>query len=98
MLTLGIAISHPLLCNFFGNQTLAKNPNIQDELSFEIMISRSPHNSDLKGLRSLRNIETGLSETNLAINFAKIQDSETHKVFKQNYNLGKETFEKEMIY
>ncbi len=72
-LTLGFALSHPLLCNFFGPSTLVASatPN-QDALSFEFMVSRAPHNSDLKGLMSRRNIETGLSETNLAINFAKI--------------------------
>jgi hypothetical protein len=42
------------------------------------MLSRSPHNSDLKGLRSMRNIEIGLSETVIAINFAKIGNAKDH--------------------
>ena len=39
------------------------------------MLSRSPHNSDLKGLRSMRNIEIGLSETVILVNVDKITNS-----------------------
>ncbi len=62
------------------------------------MLLRSPHNSDLKGLRSMRNIEIGLSETVIAINFAKIGNTQDHTNFQMNYNLAKEIFEKEIIF
>jgi hypothetical protein len=59
LITFGFALSHPLLCNFFGAQNLS-NVSITQPHIFEFMLSRSPHNSDLKGLRSMRNIEIGL--------------------------------------
>jgi hypothetical protein len=54
-IALGIAISHPLLCHFLGgivneNDTLAFN-------SYEMILTRSVHNSDNKGLGSIRNVE-----------------------------------------
>lgn len=65
---------------------------------FEFMLSRSPHNSDLKGLRSMRNIEIGLSELLIVYTFGKLGSSHSHTNFKMNYNLAKEYFEKEIIF
>ena len=62
---MGMAISHPLLCNFIQNASSHK---------FEIMLSRSVHNSDLKGLRSLRNTELSLSELDIISNIHLVAD------------------------
>ncbi len=97
MLTLGFAMSHPLLCNFFGAQLLTNESTPQPHM-FEFMLTRSPHNSDLKGLRSMRNIEIGLSELLIVNTFGKLGNSHSHTNFKMNYNLAKENFERELIF
>lgn len=47
--SLGLALSHPLLCHLLDSHT------------FEMMLTRSLHNNDLKGLTSRRNIDTTFS-------------------------------------
>jgi hypothetical protein len=69
--------------------------------TFEIFLSRSVHNNDLKGLKALRNTESSLSELNLAINVNRISSKESHNRFIHNYNMGKEAIsgsEQELVF
>jgi hypothetical protein len=63
------------------------------------MLTRSTHNNDYKGLRSLRNIEMSLSQTEVVINFNKITDYKEWTNFRHGYNLGKESItDREIIF
>ena len=63
------------------------------------MLTRSTHNNDFKGLRSLRNIEMSLSQTEVVINFNKITDYKEWTNFRHGYNLGKESItDREIIF
>lgn len=97
--TLGFALSHPLLCHILGGYPAADDSSAMN--TFEFMLSRSVHNNDLKGLKALRNTESGLSELNLAINMNRRDSKDSHNDFIHSYNLGKEVIsgsEKEIIF
>ena len=68
--SIGMAVSHPLLCHLLGGQPSADDKSQMN--TFEMILTRSVHNSDLKGLGSLRNTEQTLSELNIAINLNRI--------------------------
>jgi hypothetical protein len=80
-LSLGYAFSHPLMCSvppFNAHEHLDNSTNSDSKAkripthTFEWMLTRSTHNNDYKGLRSLRNIELFISKTEIAVNFNKI--------------------------
>jgi hypothetical protein len=58
------------------------------------MLTRSVHNNDLKGLGSLRNLESSLSELNIAINLNLVNAPQDNLNFLSGYNLGKEAISK----
>lgn len=67
--------------------------------SFELLLYRSVHNNDNKGLGSIRNIDSLLSELNIAGNINIMSTHQQHSNFKHGYNLGKESIaEKELIF
>ncbi len=101
-LSLGYAFSHPLMCNVApfnshdhfdnssSNNTEAPKSKRIPSHSFEWMITRSTHNNDLKGLRSMRNIEMSLSRTEIISNFNKLTIQRDSLNFRHGYNLAKE--------
>ena len=92
-MALGISLSHPLLCNLLGGSKQG------EENTFEMMLTRSVHNNDLKGLGTLRNTEFTLSELNLAMNLNRLTAGLDHIIFVTGYNLGKESLgDKELIF
>lgn len=96
-MALGISLSHPLLCNLLGGSKLADDTYAKN--TFEMMLTRSVHNNDLKGLGTLRNTEFTLSELNLAMNLNRLDGSRDHINFITAYNLGKESIgDKELIF
>jgi hypothetical protein len=72
-ISLGMTVSHPLLCHFLGGYSDPKT-NISPMNTFEIMVTRAVHSNDQKGLGSLRNTEQTLSELNIIINLNKVGD------------------------
>lgn len=88
-LTLGMVFSHPLLCSF--------QPGLSHPPQFDLMLTRSVHNSDLKGLPSMRNIDTTLSELTMITNLNIVDDEMRHTNFKFGYNLGKIIIRKPLI-
>lgn len=88
-LALGLVFSHPLLCSF--------QPGLSNPPQFDLMITRSVHNSDLKGLSSMRNIDTTLSELTMIVNLNIVDDEMRHTNFKMGYNLGKNIVRKAMV-
>lgn len=89
-ITIGMAVSHPLLCHFLGGYFLPESTRTAMN-TFELMLTRAVHSNDMKGLGSLRNTEQTLSELNVISLLSKVGDSTQHKDFKQAYNLAKET-------
>jgi hypothetical protein len=64
-----------------------------------MMLTRSVHNNDLKGLGTLRNTEFTLSDLNLAMNLNRLVEGRGHVNFITGYNLGKESLgDKELIF
>jgi len=106
---MGYTFSHPLLCNVAPynahdhevNSTNSTVPNTKRVPShtFEWMLTRSTHNNDYKGLRSMRNIEMSLSQTEVVMNFNKISATKDWMNFRHAYNLAKESqTDKELIF
>lgn len=94
-MALGISLSHPLLCNLLGGSKQGED----NSNTFEMMLTRSVHNNDLKGLGTLRNTEFTLSELNLAMNLNRLTAGIDHINFVTGYNLGKESLgDKELIF
>lgn len=60
--TMGMAFSHPLTCNFLNKNT------------FELMLTRSVHNTDLKGKSQTKFIDNAMSELEIRINILKAED------------------------
>lgn len=89
-----MALSHPLLCHFLGglkvNETYPLN-------TFEFLLTRSLHNNDNKGLGSIRNVESTLSQLEIIGNINRIGNIQQHSNFKHGYHLGKESVSKEEI-
>ncbi len=71
-LHISFAISHPSGCNIVNKNT------------FEMLIHRSVHNTDLKGLPSQRNLDVTLSQLDMILSLNKDKDS-----FIQSYNTAK---------
>jgi hypothetical protein len=55
------------------------------------------HNSDNKGLGSIRNIESTLSRLEIVGNANRVTNVREHSNFRHGYNLGKESVSKEEI-
>ena len=89
-ISLGMAVSHPLLCHFLGGYFWPESTRTAMN-TFELMLTRAVHSNDMKGLGSLRNTEQTLSELNVISLLSKVGHSTQHKDFKQAYNLAKET-------
>ena len=64
--SLGMTVSHPMLCNLLSPQ------------SFEVMLTRSVHNTDLKGLTSSRNMDTSLSAVQITMNIGSVASDKGH--------------------
>ena len=99
-MSLGFTFSHPLMCNVAPYNVHDSNSSTKfPSHTFEWMVTRSTHNNDLKGLRSMRNIEMSLSQTEVVVNFNKITATKDWMNFRHSYNLGKETItDKEIIF
>lgn len=59
---MGLSVSHPLACHIIDNNT------------YEFIIHRSVHNTDLKGLPTQRNLDTTLSNLEISLNLGLAND------------------------
>lgn len=93
-LSFSLSLSHPLLCLLSPNQLPLTNDTRH---LFDLMLTRSTHNNDMKGLRALRNTEMLLSETEIRYGLGKVVEGEAETLDKVRhaYNMDKE--DREML-
>ncbi|CDW83393.1 lysosomal alpha- [Stylonychia lemnae] len=75
--SIGMSLSHPVTCHLIDSNT------------FEMILTRSLGNNDIKGISSLRNTDITLSDLKINLNIDKVNDYKTSIDFINTYNLGK---------